>query len=147
MLYRELIHIWAKILLFYFLIAYNTFYILGLLLSMQIPFVGFQPVRTSEHMASAGKHGNYYWHKLCIRIFIEWVLKVVLFYFLNLGVFILINSYALLKYLQSYMSKSELKTLFIFGVVGIGGFVFLGVVVLTYAGKILWLSNIIKLSK
>lgn len=34
--------------------AYSTFYILGLLLSMQIPFVGFQPVRTSEHMASTG---------------------------------------------------------------------------------------------
>jgi len=35
-------------------VAYNTFYILGLLCSMQIPFVGFQPIRTSEHMASAG---------------------------------------------------------------------------------------------
>jgi dolichyl-diphosphooligosaccharide--protein glycosyltransferase len=34
--------------------AYNTFFIIGLLCSMQIPFVGFQPVRTSEHMASAG---------------------------------------------------------------------------------------------
>jgi len=34
--------------------AYTTFFILGLILSMQIPFVGFQPVRTSEHMASAG---------------------------------------------------------------------------------------------
>ncbi|VEL06626.1 unnamed protein product [Protopolystoma xenopodis] len=34
-------------------IAYTTFYILALLLSMQVPFVGFQPVRTSEHMASA----------------------------------------------------------------------------------------------
>uniref|UniRef100_H2ZLL0 Dolichyl-diphosphooligosaccharide--protein glycosyltransferase subunit STT3B n=1 Tax=Ciona savignyi TaxID=51511 RepID=H2ZLL0_CIOSA len=35
-------------------VAYTTFFILGLLLSMQIPFVGFQPIRTSEHMASAG---------------------------------------------------------------------------------------------
>ncbi|XP_032807587.1 dolichyl-diphosphooligosaccharide--protein glycosyltransferase subunit STT3B [Petromyzon marinus] len=35
-------------------IAYSTFFILGLILSMQIPFVGFQPVRTSEHMAAAG---------------------------------------------------------------------------------------------
>ncbi|XP_046396858.1 dolichyl-diphosphooligosaccharide--protein glycosyltransferase subunit STT3B [Ischnura elegans] len=34
--------------------AYSAFYVLGLLLSMQIPFVGFQPVRTSEHIASAG---------------------------------------------------------------------------------------------
>lgn len=34
--------------------GYSAFFILGLLFSMQIPFVGFQPVRTSEHMASAG---------------------------------------------------------------------------------------------
>lgn len=35
-------------------LAYSTFYIVGLILSMQIPFVGFQPIRTSEHMAAAG---------------------------------------------------------------------------------------------
>jgi dolichyl-diphosphooligosaccharide--protein glycosyltransferase len=35
-------------------IAYSVFYILGTILSMQIPFVGFQPIRTSEHMAAAG---------------------------------------------------------------------------------------------
>jgi hypothetical protein len=27
---------------------------MGLILSMQVPFVGFQPIRTSEHMAAAG---------------------------------------------------------------------------------------------
>ncbi|EEC17161.1 oligosaccharyl transferase, putative, partial [Ixodes scapularis] len=86
-------------------IAYNTFFILGLLLSMQIPFVGFQPVRTSEHMASA-------------------------------GVFVLLNAYALLKYLQTFFSKSEMKTLFFGAVAGVAGFVFLAVVVLTYAGYI-----------
>jgi dolichyl-diphosphooligosaccharide--protein glycosyltransferase len=35
-------------------VAYCTFYVIGTVLSMQIPFVGFQPVRTSEHMAAAG---------------------------------------------------------------------------------------------
>ncbi|KAL1227248.1 Dolichyl-diphosphooligosaccharide--protein glycosyltransferase subunit STT3B [Trichinella spiralis] len=35
-------------------IAYNVFFIMGLILSMQTPFVGFQPVRTSEHMAAMG---------------------------------------------------------------------------------------------
>ncbi|XP_034938434.1 dolichyl-diphosphooligosaccharide--protein glycosyltransferase subunit STT3B isoform X2 [Chelonus insularis] len=35
-------------------VSYTIFYILGLLLSMQIPFVGFQPIRTSEHMAAGG---------------------------------------------------------------------------------------------
>ena len=35
-------------------VAYVTFYLLGLIMSMQVPFVGFQPIRTSEHMAAAG---------------------------------------------------------------------------------------------
>jgi dolichyl-diphosphooligosaccharide--protein glycosyltransferase len=35
-------------------VSYSVFYITGLLLSMQVPFVGFQPIRTSEHMAAAG---------------------------------------------------------------------------------------------
>ncbi len=34
--------------------AYTTFYLLGLIMSMQVPFVGFQPIRTSEHMPAAG---------------------------------------------------------------------------------------------
>merc|ERR1711936_180951 len=38
-------------------VAYNSFFIIGLLSSMQIPFVGFLPVSTSEHMASAGVFG------------------------------------------------------------------------------------------
>ncbi|EDR29572.1 dolichyl-diphosphooligosaccharide--protein glycosyltransferase subunit STT3A, putative [Entamoeba dispar SAW760] len=32
--------------------AYTTFYIIGILLSMQVSFIGFQPIRSSEHMAS-----------------------------------------------------------------------------------------------
>ncbi|XP_065220045.1 dolichyl-diphosphooligosaccharide--protein glycosyltransferase subunit STT3B [Planococcus citri] len=35
-------------------ISYTVFYIVGLVMSMQIPFVGFQPIRTSEHMAALG---------------------------------------------------------------------------------------------
>ncbi|XP_065194399.1 dolichyl-diphosphooligosaccharide--protein glycosyltransferase subunit STT3B-like [Sycon ciliatum] len=35
-------------------VVYTTFFILGLVLSMQVPFVGFQPLRTSEHMAAIG---------------------------------------------------------------------------------------------
>jgi len=38
-------------------IAYSTFYCLGTLLSMQITFVGFQPVQSSEHMAAFGMFG------------------------------------------------------------------------------------------
>merc|ERR1719431_337957 len=38
-------------------IAYSTVYALGTLLSMQISFVGFQPVQTSEHMLALGVFG------------------------------------------------------------------------------------------
>ncbi|KAJ2455613.1 oligosaccharyl transferase stt3 subunit [Coemansia sp. RSA 2336] len=38
-------------------VAYSTFYALGTLSSMQVPFVGFQPTFTSEHMAALGTFG------------------------------------------------------------------------------------------
>jgi dolichyl-diphosphooligosaccharide--protein glycosyltransferase len=36
-------------------VAYSSWYAVGTLASMQVPFVGFQPVRTSEHMAALGE--------------------------------------------------------------------------------------------
>jgi dolichyl-diphosphooligosaccharide--protein glycosyltransferase len=86
-------------------VAYNTFFIIGLLCSMQIPFVGFQPVKTSEHMASA-------------------------------GVFALLQAVALLKYLQSFLSKSEFKYFFFGAATIAAGIVFVTVVGLTWAGVI-----------
>ncbi|CAG9830193.1 unnamed protein product [Diabrotica balteata] len=85
--------------------SYTTFYILGLIFSMQIPFVGFQPIRTSEHMAAG-------------------------------GVFALMFAVGALKYLQSMMSKSEFKSFVIFGGLISAAVVFLGVVLLTYAGYV-----------
>jgi len=38
-------------------IAYNSWYILGTLASMQVPFVGFLPIRSSDHMAALGVFG------------------------------------------------------------------------------------------
>ncbi|KAK7091614.1 dolichyl-diphosphooligosaccharide--protein glycosyltransferase subunit STT3A [Littorina saxatilis] len=38
-------------------LAYSTVYTVGTLLSMQISFVGFQPVQSSEHMAALGVFG------------------------------------------------------------------------------------------
>ncbi|KAI1280466.1 Dolichyl-diphosphooligosaccharide--protein glycosyltransferase subunit STT3B [Halotydeus destructor] len=86
-------------------VSYNTFYILGTVMSMQIPFVGFQPVRTSEHMASA-------------------------------GVFVLLNAYSFLRYVSTYMTKSEMKVVFFAAIFGVGGLVLAAVVGLTYAGYI-----------
>jgi len=49
-------------------VAYSTVYCLGTILSMQISFVGFQPVQSSEHMAALGVFG------LCqIHTFIDYV--------------------------------------------------------------------------
>ncbi|RDD47899.1 Dolichyl-diphosphooligosaccharide--protein glycosyltransferase subunit STT3A [Trichoplax sp. H2] len=49
-------------------IAYSTMYCLGTILSMQISFVGFQPVQSSEHMAAFGVFG------LCqIYAFVEYL--------------------------------------------------------------------------
>lgn len=44
-------------------IAYSTWYAVGTLASMQVPFVGFQPVSTSEHMAALGKSFVSAWSK------------------------------------------------------------------------------------
>jgi dolichyl-diphosphooligosaccharide--protein glycosyltransferase len=38
-------------------ISYSTWYALGTLASMQVPFVGFLPVRSSDHMAALGVFG------------------------------------------------------------------------------------------
>lgn len=38
-------------------VAFCTFYAMGTLLSMQIPFVGFQPVQSAEHIAAMGTFG------------------------------------------------------------------------------------------
>lgn len=49
-------------------VAYSTVYCLGTILSMQISFVGFQPVQSSEHMAALGVFG------LCqLHAFIDYV--------------------------------------------------------------------------
>lgn len=38
-------------------VGYCSWYSIGTLASMQVPFVGFQPVRTSEHMGALGVFG------------------------------------------------------------------------------------------
>ncbi|ROT83643.1 dolichyl-diphosphooligosaccharide--protein glycosyltransferase subunit STT3A-like [Penaeus monodon] len=49
-------------------VAYSTLYVIGTILSMQISFVGFQPVSTSEHMGAFGVFG------LCqIHAFVDYV--------------------------------------------------------------------------
>ena len=47
-------------------VAYSTLYVIGTILSMQISFVGFQPVSTSEHMGVSVIQLNYYLNILSI---------------------------------------------------------------------------------
>lgn len=54
----------------------------------------------------------------------------------SLGVFALLNAVAILRYLQSKLSTSEIKNVFAFGVLIAAGIVFCVVVLLTYAGVI-----------
>ena len=54
----------------------------------------------------------------------------------SIGVFLLLNSYALLNYFYSLVSKSEFKLLFFTSTAGFAGLVFLGIVLLTYGGYI-----------
>lgn len=53
-------------------VAYSTFYAVGTLSSMQVPFVGFQPINTSEHLAALGVFGL-----LQLVAFAEWVRGMV----------------------------------------------------------------------
>ncbi|KAI9101957.1 Oligosaccharyl transferase STT3 subunit-domain-containing protein [Phlyctochytrium arcticum] len=72
-------------------VSYCTFYVIGTISSMLIPFVGFQPTRTSEHMAALGIFGL-----LQIVAFVEFIRGhlssnqfKVLFYGLISGFFLL----------------------------------------------------------
>ena len=58
-------------------VAYSTVYCIGTILSMQISFVGFQPVQTSEHMMvsivyfylqKGGGHLVKFWGELEYRV-------------------------------------------------------------------------------
>ncbi|CAF1624516.1 unnamed protein product [Rotaria magnacalcarata] len=87
-------------------VSYSIFYILGLILSMQIPFVGFQPVRTSEHMLAAGVFAL-----LQAYAFIDYLYTKI-------------------------PRAADIKQLFFGLIMIVGLIVFAAVVVLTYAGYI-----------
>lgn len=100
---------------------------------MQVPFVGFQPIRTSEHMAAAGTPPLPP-HPLPLPTTLTHSLTRALYVYV--GVFLLLNMFALLRYLQASLTGSQFKTLFYAAVVLSAGAVFVGVVTLTYMGYI-----------
>ena len=93
-------------------VAYNVFYILGTLLALQIPFVGFQAIHSSEHMASHGVfifiNGFYFmnWVKkfigksgfqLLMKFFVLGLLSVLVIAFLYLTFTVTLISYFRVK--------------------------------------------------
>lgn len=88
-------------------IGYSTWYAIGTLASMQVPFVGFQPVRTSEHMAALGK----------------FIILEPLYSLLSLplsGVFGLLQLVAFTDLVRSHVSSKQFQTLLRVSVVVIG---------------------------
>lgn len=63
-------------------IAYSILYCLGTILSMQISFVGFQPVQSSEHMLVSKKY-NMYMYIIIYLIIYVYILHNI--YILNLN--------------------------------------------------------------
>ena len=57
--------------------------------------------------------------------------------------FVLLHAYAALLYVQSFMTRSELRSFFVFAVAGVAGVVFCAVIALTWAGQSRgWVSHV-----
>lgn len=107
-------------------VAYSTFYVLGTLMSMQIPFVGFQPTRTSEHMAALGKVVNI----IGILYMFYWL------WWLSLGVFGLCQIMGFVELLRSHLQAKQFQTVLKALVLSTFVLGFAALVGLTYAGYI-----------
>lgn len=57
-------------------------------------------------------------------------------FFIFVGVFALMMAISFLKYVQTILTKAEMRYFYMIAVLGAGGVVFLAVVLLTYAGVI-----------
>jgi dolichyl-diphosphooligosaccharide--protein glycosyltransferase len=102
-------------------VAYSSWYAIGTLSSMQVPFVGFQPVRTSEHMAALGK----FFIPVCCIIFINFT-----------GVFGLLQIVAFAQLVRAHVSSKQFQELLFGAVISLGLIGFFGIVGLTYKGWI-----------
>lgn len=103
-------------------VAYSSWYAIGTLASMQVPFVGFQPVRTSEHMAALGLS------TVCVYE----VFRLTP----GTGVFGLLQIVAFAQLIRSHVSSQQFQSIVVAGVVTIGILGALAIVGLTYKGWI-----------
>lgn len=103
-------------------VAYSSWYAIGTLASMQVPFVGFQPVSTSEHMAALGTSVS---KPLYLQAHVSFQ-----------GVFGLLQIVAFTQLVRSHVSSKQFQDLLFVALVSAGILGFVAFVGLTYKGAI-----------
>ena len=101
-------------------VSYTTWFALGTIASMQIPFVGFLPVKSSEHMSALGE--------LTLR---ENMLRLT-----SSGVFGLLQLVAFVEFVRSQVPSRQFQTLLRALVLVIFTLSLAGLVLLTFAGVV-----------
>lgn len=103
-------------------VGYSSWYAIGTLASMQVPFVGFQPVSTSEHMGALG---------ISIAKF-----DISCLLTLPSGVFGLLQIVAFVELVRSHVSSKQFQQLLFVSMIAAGILGALAMVGLTYKGWI-----------
>jgi dolichyl-diphosphooligosaccharide---protein glycosyltransferase len=104
-------------------VAYSSWYAIGTLASMQVPFVGFQPVSTSEHMGALGMKFSSFNYKKKIDVQFS-------------AVFGFLQIVAFGQLVRTHVSSEQFRKLLLGSVVAAGILGFAGFTLLTYSGKI-----------
>ena len=103
-------------------VSYCTWYALGTLASMQIPFVGFLPIRSSEHMSALGEFGCEIYGSTSLIIY--------------LGVFGLLQLWGFVEFIRSSVPSKQFATLLWGFVAAVFVLAFASLVLLTVGGVI-----------
>ena len=103
-------------------VSYCTWYALGTLASMQIPFVGFLPIRSSEHMSALGE--------LDVGTFVDTFANCLP------GVFGLLQLWGFVEFIRSSVPSKQFQTLLWGFVAAVFVLAFASLVLLTVGGVI-----------
>lgn len=105
-------------------ISYTTWFALGTLGSMQIPFVGFLPIRSSDHMSALGKWSS------------RWIKKSFKYADSFTGVFGLLQLVAFAEFVRGFLPGKQFQKLLTSMVLLTVGLGFTGLVLLSISGVI-----------
>jgi dolichyl-diphosphooligosaccharide--protein glycosyltransferase len=112
-------------------ISYSSWYLIGTLASMQVPFVGFLPLKTSEHMAALGTSIPFrHQSTLTSHSLTEMITDG------SIGVFGLLQLVAFVQIVRSHLPAKQFQTLLTVFVVAVFTLAFAALVVLTMSGTI-----------